>query len=75
MLAVDVTAGPPIRVGTPHVVFKRAYERSDGVFPNYDVTPDGRRLLMVRSIAKEVPSRVNVVLNWLDDLKRAAPAK
>ena len=75
MLAVDVTAGPPIRVGTPRVVFKRAYERSDGAYPNYDVTPDGRRLLMIRSITKEAPSRVNVVLNWLDDLKPLAPSK
>jgi serine/threonine-protein kinase len=75
MLAVDVTAGPPITVGTPRVVFKRAYERSDGVWPNYDVTPDGRRLLMIRSTAQEAPSRVNVVLNWLDDLKPVATSK
>jgi eukaryotic-like serine/threonine-protein kinase len=75
MLAVDVAAGPPIKVGTPRVVFKRPYERSGAVWPNYDVTPDGRRLLMIRGTAQEAPSRVNVVLNWLDDLKRPAPAK
>jgi hypothetical protein len=29
------------------------------------VTSDGRRLLMIRGTAEEVPSRVDVVLNWL----------
>jgi len=71
MLAVDITAGPPITVGTPRVIFKRQYNGSDGVWPNYDVTPDGRRLLMVRSSKQEAPSRVNIVLNWLDALKVA----
>jgi Tol biopolymer transport system component len=65
VIAVDITAGPPITVGTPRVIFKRAYNRSDGVWPNYDVTPDGKRLLMVRGSSQEAPTRVNVVLNWL----------
>jgi len=75
MLAVEITPGPPIKVGTPRVVFKRPYERSDGVWPNYDVTADGKRLLMLRSTAQDAPSRINVVLNWLDELTRLAPAK
>ena len=73
MLAVEI-AGPPITVGMPRVVFKRRYDRGDGVWPDYDVTPDGKRLLMIRPTPQEAPSRVNVVLNWLDDLTRT-PAK
>ena len=42
------------------------YNRSNGFWPNFDVTSDGKRLLMVRGTAQEAPSRVNVVLNWLD---------
>jgi hypothetical protein len=38
------------------------------------VTPDGKRLLMLRA-AQDAPTRINVVLNWLDGLKRPAPAK
>jgi Tol biopolymer transport system component len=75
MLAVEITPGPPIVVGTPRVIFKRPYERSDGVWPNYDVTPDGKRLLLLRRTEQNPPTRVNVVLNWLDELKRLAPAK
>jgi hypothetical protein len=39
---------------------------SDSVWLNYDVTPDGKRLLMVRGSTEEAPTRVNVVLNWLN---------
>jgi serine/threonine-protein kinase len=65
IIAVDVT-GPPINVGKPRVVSTRPYNRSNGYWPNYDVTPDGRRLLMIRGTAQEAPTRINVVLNWLD---------
>ena len=75
MMTVDVTAGPPISVGTPRRVFEKPYNRSDGFWPNYDVTPDGRRLLMVRSTSRDTPSRVNVVLNWLDQRGRVVSAE
>ena len=47
-------------------MFQNAYNRSNGFWPNDDVTPDGRRLLMIRGTAQEAPSRVTVVLNWLN---------
>jgi eukaryotic-like serine/threonine-protein kinase len=64
MIAVDITAGPTIEVGTARRVFEKPYNPSNGFWPNYDVTADGKRLLMVRGSAREAPSRVNVVLNW-----------
>src|SRR5688572_1385157 len=64
MIAMNIAAGPPIELGTARVVFKRPYNPSNGFWPNYDVTSDGRRLLMVSGTAQETPSRVNVVLNW-----------
>ena len=71
MIAVDIAAGPPIEVGAPRRVLVKPYNRSNGFWPNYDVTPDGRRILMIRSTAQEMPSRVNVVLNWLETINRA----
>jgi serine/threonine-protein kinase len=65
MVAIDIKAGPPVEIGTPRRVPVKAYSRSNGFWPNYDVTPDGRRLLMIRSTAQEAPARVDVVLNWL----------
>jgi Tol biopolymer transport system component len=64
MMSVEIAAGPPIQVGTEHRVFERLYNKSGGNWPNYDVTSDGRRLIVVRGNPQEVPSRVNVVLNW-----------
>jgi serine/threonine-protein kinase len=66
MLAVEITAGPPIAIGTARRVFSKPYNSSNGFWPNFDVTADGRRLLMIRGTAEEAPSHVNVVLNWHD---------
>jgi serine/threonine-protein kinase len=66
VIAVEIATGPPLKVGKTRRVSAKPYNRSNGYWPNYDVTPDGRRLLMVRGTAQEAPSRVNVVLNWLD---------
>jgi len=44
----------------------------------YDVTPDGRRFLMVDTSKDEPPPPVThmvVVLNWLEELKRRVPAR
>jgi hypothetical protein len=35
------------------------------------VTPDGQRFLMVKDDAAS--SRLNVLVNWLEELKRLAP--
>jgi hypothetical protein len=42
--------------------------------PNYDVSPDGQRFLMVKASEQEQAStQINVVLNWLEELKRRVP--
>ena len=60
--------------GKPKKLFDGPYERSNALWANYDASPDGQHLLMVR---RETPpssvTRINVVLNWLDDLKQKLP--
>jgi hypothetical protein len=45
----------------------------------YDVSPDGRRFLMIKSLNAAVPAsaavQIVVVQNWFEELKRLAPAK
>ncbi len=41
--------------------------------PNYDVSPDGERFVMVKD--DSASGRINVVLNWLEELKRLVPTK
>ncbi len=42
--------------------------------PNYDVSPDGERFLMIRQVedASTTP-QIIVVQNWFEELRRAAP--
>jgi hypothetical protein len=39
------------------------------------VAPDGERFLMVQREEQSVPTRIDVVLNWFEDLERRAPAE
>jgi hypothetical protein len=41
--------------------------------PNYDVSPDGQRFVMVKD--ESGSGRLNVVLNWFDELTRLAPTR
>lgn len=81
MMAVAITTRPSFRQEKPHRLFAGAagYRTvlPNYVRPNYDVTPDGRRFLMLQPISRtEAPvSEIHVVLNWSEDLKRLAPGK
>jgi hypothetical protein len=45
-----------------------------GLAPNYDVSPDGRRFLMLKGGEQEAaPTQINVVLNWFEELKQKVP--
>ena len=39
----------------------------------YDVTPDGQRFLMVKDAQTTSGTQINVVVNWMDELKRLVP--
>jgi len=45
---------------------------------NYDIAPDGRRFVMIeepRAAGTASATKLNVVVNWIDELKRRVPAK
>ena len=74
MMAVDVTTGATFTSRKPHRLFDRRFARSTAVWPNYDVTADGRRFLMVKGVEEFTsPTQINVVLNWSEELKRLVP--
>ena len=42
----------------------------------YDIHPDGQRFVMVERIETEaLPTEIQVVLNWFEELKRLAPTE
>jgi eukaryotic-like serine/threonine-protein kinase len=71
MMAVEIQTEPTFRAGKPTVLFERRYGNG------YDVSPDGKRFLMVKPAGGEqAPTdQLNVVLNWFEELKARVPAR
>jgi len=61
----------------PRVLFDGPYLPTSASFPWYDVSPDGRRFLMLNPVESQAssPTQINVVLNWFEELKQKVPVK
>ena len=72
LMSVPVTfsAKVGLDMGKPVVLFDVKQYFFGGAGRNYDVAPDGKRFVMVKSSSQGagvVP--ITIVLNWVDDLK------
>ena len=78
MMAAAVETKPTFAAAKPKLLFEGHYETVIFGFyegPNYDVSPDGQRFLMIKASEQEsAPTQLNVVLNWSDELRRLAPS-
>jgi hypothetical protein len=77
MMAVPIQTSPVFSAGKPAMLFQGQYLLGPGG-PTYDVSPDGRRFLMVKQgsnspIGAGVPFRFVIVENWVEELKRLVP--
>lgn len=70
MMAVSVTPGETFTAGTPRPLFEVPYYEGDPGMPNYDVTPDGQRFMMVFPATTEGPDRLNVIQGWKAEMLR-----
>jgi Tol biopolymer transport system component len=74
VFAVDVQTEPTFKVGNPRLLFQKAY--SSGIGHIWDLSPDGKRFLMMKeadTAAAGAPRKINVVLNWFEELKQRVP--
>jgi serine/threonine-protein kinase len=71
MLAVDVATTPKLTLSRPRVLFEQRYVFGGQTVANYDVSPDGQRFVMVKD--DSASGRINLVLNWFEELKRLVP--
>ncbi len=46
-----------------------------GQFHEFDVSPDGKRFLLVRTEPSSRPVRLDIIVNWLDELKAKTAAR
>ncbi len=76
MMAVEITTQPTFEASKPRMLFEGNYETTPVTFPNYDVSRDGQRFLMLKPVeqAQAAPTQIDVVLNWPEELKRLVPA-
>jgi hypothetical protein len=71
MMEVDATTEPGFHEAKPKVLFEGHYASDPTRIRNYDVAPDGQRFLMIKPSEQELKStQINVVLNWVEELKR-----
>ena len=75
MMASVIEAKPVFSAARPKLLFDGHYEAGTFPFePNYDVSPDGKRFLMVRGSDQEsAATPMNVLLDWSDELRRLVP--
>jgi serine/threonine-protein kinase len=76
MMSVEIAMKPSFSAGTPKMLFEGAYQLLSGIStPNYDVSPDGQRFLMLKPVelSQAAPTQINVVLNWFEELKQKVP--
>jgi Tol biopolymer transport system component/predicted Ser/Thr protein kinase len=76
MMAVEVDTRSGFSASNPRMLFEGRYVSAfPNTFPNYDVSPDGERFLMLKPSeqSEAAPTQINVVLNWFEELKQKVP--
>ena len=79
MMAVEVATAPTLTVGDPQALFSGSLSPGGSPRARYAVTDDGQRFLMnarwlVAGDAGQAEGpRVNIVLNWLQELTERVP--
>ena len=83
VMAVAVKTEPSFDiVGTPQTLFRGPYLSQPSRLVNtalqtylWDVSPDGKRFLMMKEAGTAASTRINIVLNWFEELKQRVPKK
>jgi serine/threonine-protein kinase len=79
LMGVTVGPGPAWNASAPRQVVPRGYFRGNfAAASTYDISPDGKRFLMIKGVEKTPesnPVTLVVVQNWFEELKRTVPLK
>jgi eukaryotic-like serine/threonine-protein kinase len=76
LMVVDVVSQTSFSASKPQILFEGRFLPTPATSPNYDVSRDGQRFLMVKAAEPEEQSatQINVVFNWFEELKRRVPS-
>jgi hypothetical protein len=78
-MSVAIQPRSGFAAGSPQVVFEGQYSAPQ-VGRNYDVSPDGKRFLMIKEgppadASGTPPPQLIVVQNWFEELKQRVPIR
>jgi serine/threonine protein kinase len=81
VMAISVETEPTFNCGKPRVLFKGSFISGYGTSPSWDISPDGKRFLMIKrpapsgtTAAAAAPRpKINIVVNWFEELKQRVP--
>ena len=75
VMAAGVEAHGTFVTTKPLLLFSAAYMRHWQGTPDWDISPDGKRFLMIKvSDTESAPTQLNVVLNWFEELRNRSNA-
>ena len=68
MMAVAIDMESDSTPGPPQMLFEGPYVPTGFSYPNYDVSPDGQRFLMLAPVASQADgaTQIHIVLNWTE---------
>jgi serine/threonine-protein kinase len=81
VMAIEVKTQPTFSLGVPRILFKSIYSgQTTSSGTPWDISPDGKRLLMLKEPGTGAsieggPRKINIVLNWFEELKQRVPTK
>lgn len=81
VLAVTVKTDPELWLEAPRILFRGPYlQVGSSVGTSWDIHPDGKRFLMKKpasvegeETSVEFPRKINIILNWFEELKEKVP--
>jgi len=83
VMAVAVETEPTFKAGKPETLFRGTYIPFSPLEGNpWDISLDGKRFLMLKEVAStgepaaaEDRQKINIVVNWFEELKQRVPVK
>jgi hypothetical protein len=73
LMEVPVETGATFSHGKAKVLFETRYQTNSDTFTNYDVTPDGRFIMVNPTSEMHTAEQIDVVVNFFELIQRTAP--
>jgi serine/threonine-protein kinase len=73
LMSVSIQPGPTFSFGNALSVVDVSEYYLPAAGRSFDISPDGRRFLMIKDVEQQSGAQINVVLNWFEELQRLVP--